>query len=772
MKNKSFNLLAIALFNVKLQLSSIVKSSLIIITLFSLFGCENSNKNIKEQHINWKDYGGGPDQSKYVDLDQVNKDNVSDLQVAWFYPTGDNKIYQFNPLIAGDVMYVLAKNNSLVALDAATGEEIWIHANLSGITRRGINYWESADGKDKRLIFQINGYLQAIDAATGKSILSFGENGLVDLRLGLDREPTSFSRVQSATPGKIFENLILLGSSPGESYSSPPGYLRAYNVVTGELVWTFHTVPRPGEFGYDTWPKDAYKYVGGINTWGEISVDEERGIAYYPLGSPTYDYYGADRIGSNLYGNCILALDARTGKRIWHFQTVHHDLWDYDLTAAPQLITVNHDGKEIDAVGVASKSGFLFVFDRVTGEPLWPIEERPVPPSKIPGEQAWPTQPFPTVVPPITKQDFKKEDLSIVFLTEEERNEWEQVLDSSEIGLFTPLSNKRRTLSMPGAVGGVNWGMTASDPENGIMYVISMNYPSFYERLMTLEEIQEKNNSMRVSRGNSLIYQQNCAACHGQDREGITGPSLLNLNQRMNIKDFKQVLISGRGDMPSYAHLKEEELDDLYSFLSGLNAFTMGNDDETEEISGPVVQEGGAPGGLERRVVDNTGGRYGAPYPDDVEIGHERLYLYQWGLEYPYIINPPWSEIMAYDLNKGELKWKRPLGDDPEANKLGFTNTGLMRAQRNGMVVTSTGLVFSTAKDGKIYAFDAENGDELWSSTLPTGSEGLPAMYKAGGKQYLVVPATTPVRIGKNGDEINEGKEPQGGYVVYALPNK
>src|SRR5690606_8570050 len=611
--------------------------------------------------------------------------------------------------------------------------------------------------------FQINGYLQAIDATTGKSILSFGDNGLVDLRVGLNREPTSFARVQSATPGKIFEDLILLGSSPGESYSSPPGYLRAYNVVTGKLEWTFHTVPQPGEYGYDTWPKDAYKYIGGVNVWGEISVDEERGIAYYPLGSPTYDYYGAVRIGSNLFGNCILALDARTGKRIWPFQTVHHDIWDYDLTAAPQLITVKHDGEEIDAVGVASKNGFLYVFNRVTGEPLWPIEERPVPPSKIPGEQAWPTQPFPTVVPPITKQELKKEDLSKVFLTEEERKEWEQALDSAETGFYTPLSNKRRTLSMPGAVGGVNWGMTAANPEKGIMYVISMNYPSFYERLMTLDEIQEKNNSMRVSRGNSLLYQQNCAACHGQNREGLTGPALLNLGQRMNLKDFNQVLISGRGDMPSYAHLKEEELEELYSFLSGLNAFAMGNDAEPEEVSGSVVQKGGAPRGLERRVVENGAGRYGAPYPEGVEIEHERLYLYQWGLEYPYIINPPWSEIMAYDLNKGDIKWRRPLGEDTEANKLGFTNTGLMRAQRNGMVVTSTGLVFSTAKDGKIYAFDAENGKELWSSTLPTGSEGLPAMYEVNNKQYLAIPATTPVRVGKNGDEINKGNEPQGG---------
>ncbi|PKQ46666.1 quinoprotein glucose dehydrogenase [Confluentibacter flavum] len=769
MKIKNFDLSVISFTNMKLYLNPIIKSGLILI-LFTLLGC---NKNEDSQHKSWKDYGGGPDQSKYVDLNQIDKSNVKDLEVAWFYPTGDNKIYQFNPIIANNHMYVLAKNNSLVALNATTGEEIWIHANLSGITRRGINYWESKDGKDKRLIFQINSYLQAIDATTGKSILSFGENGLVDLRQGLGRDPNSFSRVQSATPGKIFEDLILLGSSPGEQYSSPPGYLRAFNVVTGKLEWTFHTVPQPGEYGYDTWPKDAYKYVGGVNTWGEISIDEERGIAYYPLGSPTYDYYGADRLGSNLFGNCILALDARTGKRIWHFQTVHHDIWDYDLTAAPQLITVKHDGKKIDAVAVASKNGFMFVFNRVTGEPLWPIEERPVLPSKIAGEQAWPTQPFPTVVPPISKQEMKKEDLSLVFLSAEERKEWEQKLDSAEIGFYTPLSNKNSTLAIPGAVGGVNWGMTAANPGKGMVYVISMNYPSFYEKLMTLDEIQEKNNSMRVARGNSLLYQQNCATCHGQNREGIAGPALVNLGQRMNMNDFKRILFSGRGDMPSYSHLKTEELEDLYNFLSGLNQNqTTRNNEETQVPTGPVIEVGGAPGGLEQRKVENSGGRYGAPYPEGVKIDHERLYMYQWGLEYPYIINPPWSEIMAYDLNKGEIKWKRALGEDPDANKLGFKNTGLMRAQRNGMIVTSSGLIFSTSKDGKIYAFDADNGEELWSATLPTGSEGLPAMYEENNKQYLVITATTPVRVGKNADEINDGKEPQGGYVVYALPNK
>ncbi len=303
------------------------------------------------------------------------------------------------------------RNGAIVALDATNGKELWIHDGLTGMTPRGMNYWQSADGSDRRILFAVESYLQAIDANTGQSILTFGRNGVVDLREGLARGPET-PRVQSNSQGRVFENLLILGSAPGEGWMSPPGDIRAYDVLSGHLVWQFHTVPQPGEFGYETWPKDAYKYVGGVNSWGEFSVDEARGIVYVPTGSPTYDFYGADRIGANLFGNCLLALDARTGTRLWHFQTVHHDLWDYDNVATPQLITVTHGGARIDAVAFAGKTGFMYVFDRLTGEPLWPIEERPVPPSDVPGEQAWPTQPFPTVVPPFARQTWSLADVN------------------------------------------------------------------------------------------------------------------------------------------------------------------------------------------------------------------------------------------------------------------------------------------------------------------------------------------------------------------------
>ncbi len=382
-------------------------------------------------HKTWTQYGGGADQSKFVDFKQINKENVSQLQVAWEYSTNDNVAsYKFNPIVVDNVMYVLAKNNSLVALDVNTGKEIWIHANLNTASKRGINYWESKDRKDRRILFCVNNTLQAIDANTGQSILSFGTNGYVDLRQDLGRDPLTIPRATSSSPGHIFEDFIHLGSSPGEGYFSGPGHLRAYNVITGKLAWVFHTIPHPGEFGYETWPKDAYKYVGGVNTWGEITVDEKRGIAYFPLGSPTFDYWGGDRHGTGLFGNCLLALDARTGKRLWHFQTVHHDIWDFDLAAAPQLVTVNHNGKVIDAVAQATKQGFLFTFNRVTGEPLFPIEERPVPKSDVPGEESWPTQPHPTVLPPYTRQKFTVADINPFYRRKRKRSggkEWPQV---------------------------------------------------------------------------------------------------------------------------------------------------------------------------------------------------------------------------------------------------------------------------------------------------------------------------------------------------------
>ena len=432
-----------------------------------------------QNHAAWRDYGGGSDSAQYSSLSQVNRTNVNKLKVAWSYPTGDTSKYFFNPVEVDGVLFVLARNNSIVALDASSGREIWVHpapADTKIITSRGINYWESKDRSDRRLLFASNHMLRAIDARTGESIASFGTGGAVNLKEGLGRNPESISLVQSITPGHVFENLLILGSATNQGYGSAPGDLRAFDVRTGKVVWSFHTIPHAGEFGYETWPKDAWKKVGGANVWGEISIDEKRGIVYAPTASAKYNFYGVDRLGTNLFADSLLALDARTGKRLWHFQMVHHDIWDYDNATAPKLLTVLHDGKRVDAVAQMGKQGFVWVFDRVTGKPLWPIEERPVPASDMPGETTWPTQPFPLKPPPFARQKFTVDDLS-PFLSKEDRARFkDEILTARNEGLFTPPS-RRGTIQMPGNNGGANWGGAAVDAQRGKLAVVSKDLP-------------------------------------------------------------------------------------------------------------------------------------------------------------------------------------------------------------------------------------------------------------------------------------------------------
>jgi quinoprotein glucose dehydrogenase len=557
-------------------------------------------------------------------------------------------------------------------------------------------------------------------------------------------------------------------------------------VVTGELEWIFHTIPHPGEYGYETWPRDAYMYAGGANTWGEITVDAERGIAYFPTGSPTYDYYGADRIGENLFGTSIVALDARTGERIWHFQVVHHDLFDYDITAAPQLVTLRRDEREIDAVAVATKQGFLFVFDRVTGEPVWPIEERPVPPSDVPGEEAWPTQPFPTVIPPFARQSLTAEDAKSPLLTPEEQVEWSErigeLVRTGRSGLFTPPSHLAPLLAIPGAVGGANWGGTAANPEEGMVYIYTIDTPSFYENL-ELREAEPEAPPLQIAareRGRAL-YEQNCQGCHAESGAGFgSAPPVLGLNYRMEVEEVRALLSSGMGEMPAFTYLDSAQVSDLYTYMGSLGGGGrggFGGGQPAEPPTGPVVASGGAPGGLEpRNSGGRGGGRLGPPYPEGAEAPAVRYYSQGYGLGEAWAISPPWSSLVAYDLNEGTIAWQRPLGTDLRLAEDGWTETGLPQAQRHGMVVTSTGVVFATAGDGRIYALDGDTGDELWRGDLPMGTEGIPAMYEFDGKQHLVVTATTTLRWGRGDDEedggieVQEGDPPQRGYVVYALP--
>jgi len=696
----------------------------------------------------WKDYAGGPDAMQYSSLDQISKSNVHQLELAWFHPSPGEGGGPFSPIVVDGVIYVLQGDRSISALEAGTGKRIWSHPVEGRPTNRGINYWESKDRSDRRLIFSANSYLQEINAKTGITINTFGKDGRVDLREGLDRDPRGIRNIQSSNPGRVFENLIILGSATGEGFGSPPGDIRAFDVLTGKLMWTFHTIPRPGEFGYDTWPPEAYKYAGGANNWGEMSLDVARGILYVPLGSPTYDLYGADRPGANLFGNCLVALDARTGKRLWHFQTVHHDLWDYDLTTAPKLLTVRNNGKKVDIVAQASKHGFLFVFDRVTGQPLWPIEERPVSRSTVPGEQSSPTQPFPTKPPPFSRQKFSDAQIN-PHLDPAERELLKGILlKAQNEGVFTPSSHLRNHIQIPGAFGGANWGAAAADPATGMLYVRAYDAPSI-RRLTERTEVRVPANGTLEQRG-FAFYHQYCYTCHGPERVAITAPS------SYGVEAFRKVVRDGREQMPGFAEevLRPDTLDAIIAYLEKPETGAIPPEAE------PVSSGSGAarddlrparPPGLKQFT-----GPFGAQW------------LSKEGLP---VIGPPWAELVAYDLNEGVIKWRTPIGNIPTLAAKGITNTGGYRP-RTGPVVTAGGVVFqATGGDQTLRAYDKDNGRLLWEKRLEGNPDGIPAVYETGGRQYVVF----CVRADSGGGSRTPamfipGKPQSQGYYAFALP--
>lgn len=697
-------------------------------------------------HSLWSDYAGGEDAAQYSSLAQINRSNVGQLQVAWSYPTSDGKKYLFNPIVVDRTMYVLAKNDSIVALDAATGRELWVHpmdAKTRLVTNRGINYWESSDHSDRRLVFAADNFLQEVDAGTGQSIVDFGDKGRVDLREGLGRDPDTLTLVQATTPGRIFEDLVILGSATNEEYESGPGDIRAFNVRTGQLVWTFHTVPHPGELGYDTWPKDAWKTVGGANAWSGLSVDEKRGIVFVPTASPKYNFYGADRTGANLFGDCLLALNARTGKLIWYFQMVHHDIWDYDNGTAPMLLTVRHNGKMRDVVAQVGKEGFVWVFDRETGESLWPIEERAVPRSNMPGEVTWPTQPFPLKPPPFARQSFTVKDLS-PFLEPDEREELQKTIEGARNeGLFTP-PGVSGTIEMPGNNGGANFQGAAVDPAQGKLFVVSKDLPSLLKLELTPEEtLREGSSPEDHGRG---IFQANCRLCHGSDLRGQPPaiPSLVGIGSRLSDDQVRGVVRHGRGQMPAFSKVSGAELDALLAYLQ-----------HPERAS---------------TTASDTAASNPSSLPPE-KLRYRSGFGFMFTRSGLPAIAPPWTTLTAYDLNKGTIDWQIPLGEVPELAAKGFKNTG-SHFPKVGPVVTAGGLIFTGTRDRKVRALDSATGKVLWETEVAAGLEGMPAVYQIDGREYIVFCAAAQATTYTHDVPGHPALQAaiKGAYVAFALP--
>jgi quinoprotein glucose dehydrogenase len=703
---------------------------------------------VVQAHSTWNDYAGAPDAAQYSALDQINRSNVGRLQIAWSYPTGDGNKYLFNPLVVGRTMYVLADHNAIVALDAVSGKELWRHATniqTALITNRGINYWESVDHSDRRLLFSADNYLQAVDARTGKSILDFGINGRVDLREGLGRNPESLALVQSSIPGRVFEDLLILGSATNEEYESGPGDVRAYNVRTGRLVWTFHTVPHPGEFGYDTWPKEAWKTVGGANAWSGLSLDVKRGIVFIPTASPKYNFYGADRTGTNLFGDCLIALNARTGKLIWYFQMVHHDIWDYDNPASPLLVTLEHEGRKVDAVAQVSKEGFLWVFNRETGDPLWPVEERAVPASDMPGEITWPTQPFPTKPPPFARQSFTAKDLSPFMEPEERERLLERMKGARNSGLFTPPS-LTDTVEMPGNNGGANFQGAAVDPEHGTLFVVSKDLPAMLK--LELDPTVEPAPGSSPEEKGRAVFQSNCRLCHGADRAGQPPavPSLVDVGSKLTPDQIRAVVTHGRSLMPAFPRLSNTALNSLLAYLS-----------HPERVPAPAANDP-PPAGTASSLPPE-------------KLRYRSSFGFMFSSSGLPVISPPWTTLTAYDLNQGIVKWQVPLGEVPELAARGFKDTG-SHFPKVGPVVTAGGLIFTGTRDRKVRAIDSETGKVLWEAEVGAGLEGMPAVFQIDGREYVVFCAAAQATTHTHdlpGQPAAQAPIP-GAYVAFALP--
>ncbi|MDP5065127.1 MAG: pyrroloquinoline quinone-dependent dehydrogenase [Haliea sp.] len=684
---------------------------------------------LADEHTEWRSYGGDAGNSHYSSLQQINRSNVGELTLAWRYasaagqPLPHSSELQVNPIVVDGVLYGRNPLYNVFAVDAASGRELWVHtpaqehAGMSNM--RGVTYWQEED--DRRILFTTGHYLMALDAATGKLISSFGDQGRVDLREGLGRKPEQVS-INSPSPGVIFENLIIMGSAVTETAGSAPGDIRAYDVRSGKIAWTFRTIPAAGEFGADTWPAGARDTSGGANAWAGMSVDAERALVYVPTGSPAPDFDGSARAGDNLFGNTLLALDARTGKRRWHFQTVRHDLWDRDLSSAPTLVTVTEDGKSRDLVAQAAKEGVVYLFDRESGEPVFPIAEVSVPKSDIPGVYSAATQPRVTLPEPFARQHMTAEDLTDL---SPEANAaalkvWEE---AHELAYLRP-TGLRKTILLPGFYGGANWGGGAFDPESNLYYINATNAPN----ILQMEAVEvTPGSTMGVG---EFLFRQQCSGCHGVNLEGFYpyAPALTGVQERISKRQATDVVTAGKGRMMPFGHLSRHERDAVVDYLFAYSAGELGsaeNDPQTE-----------------KEIVHVFGG-----YRDFVDA------------EYYPAIKPPWGTLTAIDFVSGKIRWQIPLGEYAALTKRGIAPTGTRNF--GGPVVTAGGLlIIAATSDEKLRIFDKDDGRLLWEYQLPAGGYATPSTYTLGGRQYIVITASGGKLGTPTGDE----------YLAFALP--
>lgn len=708
-----------------MYIKSLVRSVGFVLLFCVVFmGCETSEKTntFKNNYTTWSSYLGGSDRNHYSTLSQITPENVADLKVAWSYSLTDYGQMQMNPIIVDTVLYGVSADLQVFAVHAGTGKEIWRFGDLlkaGHSTSRGVSYWQKAT--DRRIFYTVGADLFALDAITGQPISSFGTNGKIDLRSGMPASAKD-KFVISNTPGTIFNDLIIMPIRLSESVGAAPGNVMAFNVVTGAVEWVFRTIPLPGEQGYETWEnKKAYKNetIGGANNWAGMALDEETGVLYVPTGSAAPDFYGGLRKGAGLYANCLLALEAKTGKLIWYFQFTHHDLWDKDPPAPPNLIRVEHDGEKIAAVAQVTKQGYVYVFDRTTGKPLFDIIEAPVPASILVGEQAWKTQPFPVAPKPFARQsaDLTENDISPYA---KNKDSLLAIFKKADKRTYAPPS-LNPVLLLPGYDGGAEWGGAAADPEEGIIYVNSNEMAWFLQMKARDSSVTD----VAVPMG-ERTYTTYCATCHQTDRKGVTAsgfPSLLNIKSTMAKDEVSKIIAKGKGMMTGFPQIPSKEKEALLRFLFN----------EEEAVSKEVTSSSSSTS--EQMPYSHTG---------------YNKFLDSNGLP---AISPPWGSLHAIDLNSGEYVWSIPFGETNALKAKGYPQTGC--ENYGGPIVTENGLLFIGAtKDSYFRAYDKHTGKLLWEHKLPAPAFATPAMYEVNGKQYIAI-ACGGEKLGtKKGNQI------------------